>query len=37
MKFYSDEKFCVVDILFWTFITIVFLVCVAGVLTYFGN
>ncbi len=37
MKLYDESKFSVVDILFWTFITIVFLVCVAGVLTYFGN
>jgi hypothetical protein len=36
MKFYSDEKFCVVDILFWLFIFCVFAVCVKGIAVYFG-
>jgi hypothetical protein len=37
MKFYDENKFSVVDLLFWAFVGSVAAVCAFGVLLYFKD
>jgi hypothetical protein len=37
MKFYDPEHFCVVDLLFWAFMSLVATTCIFGIVLYFKN